>query len=85
MRITVIGLPSARVQQAIMNARAASTGFDEKPRITWVQDVHKIAGMGSLVVPTIKINDEVKVEGRIPSVYEFETWIEQEMEEEFVA
>ena len=85
MRIRIIGLPSARVNQTIMNARAASASFEEKPRIIWVNDIHAIAEMGGVLVPTVMVNEKIKTEGRIPSVYEFETWIEEEMEEELAA
>jgi len=85
MRIRIIGLPTARVNQAIINARAATASFEEKPRIVWINDIHKIAEMDGILVPTVMINDKIKSEGRIPSVYEFETWIEKEMEEALVA
>ena len=85
MRIRIIGLPSARVNQTIINARAATAVFKEKPRIIWINDIHQIAEMGGVLVPTVMINEKIKTEGRIPSVFEFKTWIEEEMEEELAA
>jgi len=85
MRIRIIGIPSARVNQTIINARAATAAFEAKPRIVCVDDIHAIAEMGGVLVPTVMVNEKVKTEGRIPSVYEFETWIEEELEEELAA
>jgi predicted DsbA family dithiol-disulfide isomerase len=80
IRIKIIGLPTAKVRHAVTNATASLSHFDNKPRIQWVNDIQKVASMGALVVPTVLINDKLKSAGRIPSVYEFETWIEEEMQ-----
>ncbi|HUN65015.1 MAG TPA: thioredoxin family protein [Bacteroidota bacterium] len=81
IRVTIIGLPTAKVRHAVTNATAALSQFEGRPRVQWINDIQDIATMGSLVVPTILVNDKPKSVGRIPSVYEFEQWIEEERHE----
>jgi len=80
IRIKIIGLPTAKVRHAVTNATASLSRFETRPRVQWINDIQKIAAMGALIVPTILVNDKLKSAGRIPSVYEFETWIEEEMQ-----
>jgi len=77
MQIKVIGLRCARVEQVLINARAAASEFGSKLKILWVNDPYKITKMGNVLTPTILVNEKVKSSGRIPSVYEFTTWIEE--------
>ena len=78
IRVTIIGLPTTKVRHAVTNAHAALSQFETRPRVQWINDIQEIATMGSLIVPTILVNDKPKSTGRIPSVYEFEKWIEEE-------
>ncbi len=80
VRIKIIGLPTAKVRHAVTNATASVSRFETKPRVQWINDIQQIASMGALVVPTILVNEKLKSAGRIPSVYEFETWIEEELQ-----
>ena len=85
MKLKIIGLPGARVQQALLNAQAAAAGFEQKPKVYWVNDIREIIGMGRLVIPTVMVNEKRKTSGRVPSVYEITTWIEEELDEQMVA
>jgi hypothetical protein len=85
MKLKIIGLPGARVQQALLNAQAAAAGFEQKPKVHWVNDIHEIIGMGRLSIPTVMVNEKRKTSGRVPSVYEITTWIEEELGEHMVA
>jgi hypothetical protein len=80
IRVKVIGLPTTKVRHAVTNATASLARFESKPRLQWINDIQKIASMGALVVPTILVNEKLKSVGRVPSVYEFETWIEEEQQ-----
>ncbi len=80
VRIKIIGLPTAKVRHAVNNANASLSHFAERPKIQWISDIQRIAAMGALVVPTVFVNDKLKCAGRIPSVYEFETWVEEEQQ-----
>ncbi len=85
MQIKVIGWPCTKTHRTLLNAEAAAAEFEVKPKIHWIDDIQKIAGMGGLTIPTILVNEKVKVSGRIPSVHEFKTWIEQEQKAEIAA
>lgn len=85
MDIKVIGWHSPKVQRTLMNAQAAAAEFPKKPNVLWVQDVRQIIGMGKVLMPTVLVNEKVKATGRIPSVYELATWIEEESGEEMAA
>ncbi len=78
VHVKIIGLPTAKVRHAVTNATASLSHFEVKPKIQWISDIEKIAAMGALVVPTILVNEKMKSAGRIPSVHEFKTWIEEE-------
>ncbi len=78
IRVKIIGLPTMKVRHAVTNATASLSHFEVKPKIQWISDIQKIAAMGALVVPTILVNEKLKSSGRIPSVHEFKTWIEEE-------
>jgi predicted DsbA family dithiol-disulfide isomerase len=80
MQITVVGLSCPRIKRTLINAQAAAAEFDEHPEVSWINDLHHIVEIGTKQSPTILINDKVKLSGRIPSVYEITTWIEQELQ-----
>ena len=82
MVIVVVGFPGARVEQTLTNANAAATEFDAKPKILRVNDVFEISHMGNVATPTLLINGKLKSSGRIPSVFEIASWIEEEFVEE---
>jgi hypothetical protein len=84
VRIKIIGLPTAKVRHAVNNANASLSHFESRPKIQWISDIQRIASMGALVVPTVFVNDKLKCAGRIPSVYEFETWVEEERQTQVV-
>lgn len=85
MHIKVVGLSCPRINRTLINAQAAAAEFDERPEVSWVSDIHHIVEIGSKQSPAILVNDKLKLSGRIPSVYEITTWIEQELEEEIAA
>ena len=85
MQLKIIGLSGARVQQALLNAHAAAAGFERRPKVHWINDIHEIVEMGRLAIPTVMVNNKRKTSGRVPSVYEITTWIEEELEEHLVA
>ncbi len=84
MRVTIIGVPCGRTQQALLNARAAVGEFDKKPKVHWITDPTAVSGIGRVLTPTVIMNGRIKVSGHVPSVYEIMVWIEQELEEEIV-
>ncbi len=87
MHIKIVGLPSAKINRTLVNAQAAATEFEQRPKVHVVSDIEKILAMGAaLTTPAILVNDKLKLSsGRIPSVHEIKTWIEEELEEEIAA
>lgn len=85
MKIKVIGLPCAKTNRTLINAQAAATEFEDRPKVHLISDIYEIAEMGRLHTPTVMVNEKLKLTGRIPSVYEIKTWIEEELEEEIAA
>lgn len=82
MVIVVVGFPGVRVEQTLTNARAAASEFDARPTIKHVMDVYEIIRMRNVSTPTLLVNAEIKSSGRIPSVFEIASWIEETMAEE---
>ena len=80
VRIKIIGLPTAKVRLAVANANASLSRCEPRPKIQWISDIQRIASMGALVVPTVLVNDRLKAAGRVPSVYEFESWVGEEQQ-----
>ena len=85
MSIKIIGWGCTKTNRTLANANAAVSEFDERPRIHWINDIHDIVTLGGFAIPTVVVNEKVKASGRIPSVYEFAQWIEEELEAEEIA
>jgi len=85
MNVKVIGWKSGRTEQTIVNAEAALDEFEPEGRVEWVSDVYDMVKIGIVRTPAVIINDELKSAGRIPSVYELTTWMEEEMVKEAAA
>ena len=77
MVIKVAGLPGIKTQQIIMNIEAAVESSSATEEVEWINDMYKITRMGAIRTPSLFINDELKTSGRIPSVHEVKTWINE--------
>ena len=77
MVIKVAGLPGIKTQQIIMNIEAAVESSSATAEVEWINDMYKITRMGAIRTPSLFINDELKTSGRIPSVHEVKTWINE--------
>ena len=82
MTVKVVGLPGAKTQRTLVNAQEALISRRPKGSIEWVSDIEDMRELGLFYTPTVLINHKLKSTGRIPSVYEISTWIEEEMAEE---
>ena len=85
MNVKVIGWKVGRTEQTIVNAEAALIEFEPDGRVEWINDVYDMVKIGIVRTPAVIINDELKCAGRIPSVYELTTWMEEEMVKEVAA
>jgi hypothetical protein len=77
VQINVIGWPSTKTERVLANVRAAVAESGCKSRVNWISDIRNIATMGPVTVPAVIINGRLRYAGRIPSVYEVATWIEE--------
>ncbi len=77
MQINVIGWPSIKTERVLANVRAAVAVSGCKSKVVWISDIRNIATMGPVTVPAVMINGRLRYSGRIPSVHEVATWIEQ--------
>jgi hypothetical protein len=85
VQITVIGWPCSKIQRTLLNVRAAAADSEEHPEVDWISDIRTIAGMGAMTIPAVLVNGRMKLSGRIPSLYEIQTWIEESLEKEIAA
>ncbi len=85
MNVKVVGWKGSRTEQTIMNAEAALGELEPEAVVEWVNDVYDMVKIGVVRTPAVLINDEIKVAGRIPSVYELTTWMEEVMVKEIAA
>lgn len=84
MWIKIVGLPSPKSQQALLNAQAAASMFDERPKVRWYNDIHVMIKLGMMHTPTVIVNGRVMSAGRVPSVYEMECWIDDQLKSALV-
>lgn len=82
MNVKVVGWKSPRMEQMLMNAQAALNDYDRHAEVEWIRDVYAVITYRLRQTPALIINGKVKGEGRIPSVYEIRSWIEQEIVKE---
>lgn len=85
MRIRVIGLPTAKTIRTLTNVEEAVSQFGADINVDWVSDPRQMLGLGVVQTPTVLINGELRIAGHIPSIFEVERWIEQELAEEELA
>jgi small redox-active disulfide protein 2 len=78
MKIIVFGLPCTKTQRTLINVEAAVGELDHHAKIYQISDIHKMREWGVVYTPTVMVNDKEKSSGRIPSVHEILTWIEEE-------
>ena len=81
MGIIVAGLPTNRTQRTLDNTQAAISEIDAKFRLECIDDVRLMKQVGAIYTPSVLVNNKLKVAGRIPSVFEITTWVEQELKE----
>lgn len=82
MQIKVVGLPNPKSRQTLLNAQAAASEFENRMSVRWISDISRIIAMGKIVTPSLIVNGRAKISGRIPSVYEIKSSIEQELKKE---
>ncbi len=77
MKVNVFGLPGLKSRQALLNVTAAVTAIDPSIGVHWISDAYEMLEYGIARTPTLMVDEQVNFEGRIPSIYEITTWIQE--------
>lgn len=85
MQINVIGWPSTKTDRVLANVRAAVAESGCKTKVVWISDIGNIATLGPMLIPAVMINGRIRFSGRIPSVYEVATQLEESAREDIAA
>jgi small redox-active disulfide protein 2 len=72
MKLTVYGSGCAKCQQLTANAEAAARRLGLDFEVEKVTDVNAIIDAGVMRTPALAIDEEIVVEGKVPSSDEFQ-------------
>jgi small redox-active disulfide protein 2 len=72
MKLTVYGSGCARCQQLSANAEAAARRLGLEFEVEKVTDVNAIIDAGVMRTPALAVDEEIVVEGKVPSSDELE-------------
>ncbi|MCQ2035323.1 thioredoxin family protein [Stutzerimonas kunmingensis] len=72
MRLTVYGSGCAKCQQLSANAEAAARRLGLEFEVEKVTDVNAIIDAGVMRTPALAVDEEIVVEGKVPSSDELE-------------
>ena len=67
MKLTVYGSGCAKCQQLIANTEAAARRLGVEYQLEKVTDVNAIIDAGIMRTPALAVDDDVLVEGKVPS------------------
>jgi small redox-active disulfide protein 2 len=70
MKIEVLGIGCANCKKLLLNVEKAVQELGIQADIIKVEDIAEIAGKGIMTLPTMLVNDEIKVAGRVAPVEE---------------
>ena len=78
IRTGILGAGCPRCEEVKKRTLNALTQMNISADVQKVKDVNEIAKFGILGTPGLVINGKIKSSGRIPSLEEIKTWIQQE-------
>jgi len=78
MNIIIAGLPTAKTQRTVSIVEEALDLLTCPADVECVYDPAGMKKLGVRRTPTVVLNTQIKAEGRIPSIFEVERWIEAE-------
>jgi small redox-active disulfide protein 2 len=76
VRIQVLSMACPECDQVLENAREAVTELKIEAEIELVDKPGEIRSLGVYVTPAIAVNGEIKVAGRVPSVAEIKSYLQ---------
>ena len=77
MTIKILGSGCANCEKVEGLAKQAVEELGVQATIEKVKDIEKILDYGIVRTPGLVINEEVKVAGKIPSLDQIKTWIQE--------
>jgi hypothetical protein len=78
MNIIIAGLPTAKTQRTVSIVREALDLVTCSADVECIYDVGAMKRLGVRRTPTVLLNARIRAEGRIPSIFEVESWIAAE-------
>lgn len=70
MKIKILGTGCINCKKLETNVMEALSQLNIDAEIQKIEDIQEIISYGVLSTPTLVVNDEVKISGRVPSVEE---------------
>ncbi len=80
MEIQILGMGCSRCEEVLKRTFNALAELDMAADVQKIKDIKEISSYGVFSTPGLVINGKVKSQGRIPSVIEIKTWIQEETE-----
>ena len=77
MNIKILGTGCAKCTKLEELAKKAVAELNVGADIEKVKDLDKIMDCGVMMTPGLVINEQVKIAGKIPSIDQIKTWIQE--------
>jgi len=77
MEIKVLGTGCPKCRKVYANAQRAIADLGINVKLEKVEDIDEILRYGVMMTPAVVINGRVRASGRIPSVEELKTWLQE--------
>lgn len=77
MDIKILGTGCSKCKTLEKNTREAVESLNIQATITKVEDIMEIIQFGVMTTPALVVNGQVEIKGRIPSVEEIKTILNQ--------
>lgn len=77
MKVNVFGLPGMKTQQTLINVSTALVAIDPSIGVEWISDANEMLEYGVARTPTVMVDERINFEGRVPSIHEVTTWIQE--------
>jgi len=77
MKIEVLGMGCPKCEKLYEMAQKAAKEVDVEAQFVKVKDINKIMNYGIMITPALAIDGDVKVVGRIPTVDQIKTWLQE--------
>jgi len=77
MNIKILGTGCAKCTKLEELAKKAVIELNVDAEVEKVKDLDKIMDYGVMMTPGLVINEQVKIAGKIPSIDQIKTWIQE--------